>query len=632
MSKGVLRGIAVVAGAVAIVATGGAALGVALGGSGMSFLGVSAALIATVASAVSGIASLGAQLGVKKPPARGSITQVLVASDPPQPYIMGESYFGGVLRHDVGYGATLKKVPNPYRGMAIVYSGSGPLEELVEPQVDFTTIGAYYSGFLGTDTQLGATPEASALVPPLNAPMPGWDADSKLSGQAAILWNFKFDKDGKRFASGLPVLGAVWKGVKVYDPRLDTTYPGGAGAHRIDDETTWAYSDNPALHALAYAYGRYQNGAHVFGIGVPATALRLADFVTLANVCDANDWTISGVCFEPGDRWTNLKDILAAGGAEPVFAGGTLGVRIRAPLVALDTITEADLVDEAQSVTSMQSYRDRLNTIIPKYRSPEHNWELVAADAVKVTAYETEDGEEKVEEVPFNFVREVDQAAQLAAYKLVDGRELGPITLVCMPRLRAYRPGECLTLDIPALGLDDDAIILTRSIDPATMKVTLTLIGETAAKHAFALGETGTPPPTPALGQSSEDRDEIAAVAVGMSRAARILRSQTEPYPVTSTDTTISIEAFDGVLDDGRTISFPLDTLSGLDDDALFAVVWDLIDEVYLAVPWPAETELADSRYVFLGKQATSVGGSFPAPPTPVDGYFGGGGWINPIP
>lgn len=507
-----LAKVALVVGVVALAATG---IGLAVGAAGV-FAGLTGATLTTIgaiAGVAAGVASLGAQLLTKPPPARGSITQVTVASDAAQPYLMGETYFGGVLRHDTGYGATLKKVPNPYRGMAIVYSGCGPLEQLVAAQVDFTTIGAYYSGFLALDSQLGDAPESAALVPPLSAPMPGWSAASKLSGQAAILWNFKFDKEGKVFSSGLPVLGAVWKGVKVYDPRLDTTYPGGVGAHRIANEATWAYSENPALHALAYAFGRHQNGKLVMGVGLSIEAIRVADFVTLANVCAANGWRLSGVISEPGDRWANLKEILAAGAAEPVFAGGLLSLRLRSPQVALDTITAADLTDASISVTAMQSYRDRLNTVIPKYRSPAHNWELVSASQVQVPSYLAEDGEEMVEELAWGLVRDVNQATQLAAYRLVDGRELGPITLTCGPRLRMYRPGECLTLNLPEVGLTTDAVILTRVVDPATMAVTFTLIGETAAKHAYALGRTGTPPPTPALGQTGAQRDELAAAA-----------------------------------------------------------------------------------------------------------------------
>src|SRR3546814_20015331 len=96
------------------------------------------------------------------------------------------------------------------------------------------------------------------------------------------------------------------------------------------------------------------------------------------------------------------------------------------------------------SVVAMQSYRDRLNTILPKYRSADHNWEMTQAEAVTASEYVTEEGAERSAEWPFNFVKDVDQAAQLAAYRLVNGRELPPIELPCMPPLPSVRPAPCL--------------------------------------------------------------------------------------------------------------------------------------------------------------------------------------------
>lgn len=444
----------------------------------------------------------------KPPPARGSVTNVLLTIDPPSPYVMGEGYYGGVVRHDVGYGATLKKVPNPYRLYVTVYSHGGPVQSIT-PQVELGAVGSWYSGFLYTSTQLGACPEASAL--PLTFPgAPGWGSSSKLSGQAAIAWNLKFDKDGKVFASGVPRLGAYGQWVKAYDPRKDSTFPGGSGSHRLGVESTYEWTQNPALHGGTYAYGRYQNGKRVIGIGMPATGIDWVGLAGWANVCDANGWTIFGPVYEPGNRWENLQEICAAGGGRAVFAGGLISWRYSAPMVALDTITDADIAEEAYSVTAMASWRDRLNTIVPKYISPAHDWQLIAdAAPVTVPEYVAEDGEVKQVEWPFNLVKDGDQAAQLAAYKLMDSRELQPITLPCLPRLRKYRPGECLHIDLPELGLDTDAIILSRSFDPARMIVTLTLMSETPGKHDFALGRTATPPPTPALKQTSEERDNL---------------------------------------------------------------------------------------------------------------------------
>ena len=455
-------------------------------------------------------ASVVEQILAKPPPARGSVTQVSIASDATQPYVMGEGYFGGVVRHDVGYGPTLKDVPNPYRFMPVVYSGGGPVESIA-PRTDFEPISSWFSGFLYTDVQTGTCPEPDALSPQWSG-APGWSSSSKLSGQAAIGWSLKFDKDGKRFASGPPVMGAEGQWVKVYDPRKDDTFPGGVGAHRLGDETTYEYSANPALHAGTYAYGRYQNGKRTIGMGLSADAIDWAVIAAWANVCEANNWTMFGVVFEPGDRWRNLKDIAFAGGADPVVLG-QLTFRYRAPAVALDTITEDDLTDDDHSVMGMQTFRDRINTGVPKYRSADHNWELVDADPVVNATFLAEDGEEKRETWPCNFVRDKDQAAQLVAYHMFDSRELAPISLVCKPRLRAYRPGECLHLDLPELGLATPAIILRRELDPMTMKVRLELIGETDAKHAYCLGQTGGAPPTPAIGQSPEERDTIAAKA-----------------------------------------------------------------------------------------------------------------------
>lgn len=490
-----LRTVGRIAGAVAAVAT--IVAGVATGNPALVAAGLK---IAAIASVVSAAATIGSRLLTKPPPARGSAARMLIDPNAPTPYAMGEGLVGGALRHDTAYGPTLKKVPNPYRFMAVVYSLG--LVQSISPRINFEAVPAWYNGFLFTDTQLGATPEATALSPQW-AGTPGWSAAHKLSGLAAIGWSFLFDKDGKRFASGIDPLAAYGQWVLVYDPRKDSTFPGGSGSHRLGVESTYEWSENPALHAGTYAYGRYQNGKRVFGIGMPADGIDWNVVAAWANVCDANEWTIFGVVFEPGDRWANLKDICYAGGAEPI-PGGVLTFKYSAPKVALDTITVDDLVtDDEMSVVTMQSYRDRLNTVVPRYISPDHNWEMVDAQAVVNETFLEDDGEEKRDVWPFNFVKNATQAAQLAAYRLFDSREISPITLVCKPRLRHYRPGECLRVEVPELGLDHDCIILSRNIDPVTMKVTLDLMTETPDKHDFCLGRTGVAPPTPAIGQLS---------------------------------------------------------------------------------------------------------------------------------
>ena len=88
----------------------------------------------------------------------------------------------------------------------------------------------------------------------------------------------------------------------------------------------------------------------------------------------------------------------------------------------------------------------------------------------------------------------------------------------------------------------------------------------------------------------------------------------------------IGVVAFDGVLDDGTSYSFPADTLTGLADDTSFAVFWDRIAEDYLAEPYPATTQFSDSDLVFIGWQSTpDTGGTYSPPPDAPPGYGGGG-------
>lgn len=517
MSKA-LKIIGTVAAVVALVATGvGIAGGGALfAGAGASTAAVAAATatittVATVASVVSAAAMIGAVALAKPPPARGSVSQIIVSVDPPRPFVMGEGYVGGVIRHDVGYGATVNKVPNPYLWQVHVYSGVGPVQSIT-PQVDFGSVPSYYSTYLYTTTQLGLCPQSAALTPQWSG-APGWSTSSKLSGCAAIGWSARFDKDGKRFANGLPVFGAYGQWAKAYDPRKDSTRAGGSGSHRVTDPTTWEYTARPALLAGSYAYGYYQNGKLIMGMGLPDAAINWDYVADWANVCDDNSWTLFGRVFEPGGpeaRWANLTDICIAGGGTPVFAGGQLSFHYSAPRVALGTITADDLADGTQRVTGQKSYAQRINTVIPRFIDSASNWEQVPAAPVVASTLVAEDGETRSEEYPYNLVKNKNQAAQLAMYRIYNAREITVPEVPLLPNYVGIRPGECWTFDLPDLGLDNqDCIVWSRSIDPGSFGVTLSLETETAAKHAFALGQTGTAPDTPTLARTGEQLDDI---------------------------------------------------------------------------------------------------------------------------
>ncbi|WP_230769538.1 phage tail protein [Sphingomonas sp. Leaf4] len=498
------------------------------------FVGTVAGIVALVpspiqpiAAAVAVAANIGAALTARKPSvvASGSVNKTTIGANQPRPYLIGETYYAGNRRHWTGYGGKVGGVENPYLLMVDVYSGAGPVEGLIARYLDYVELPmsgnaatGYAADHLYSYHQSGATPEPAALAIHWGA-APGWGADYKLSSYAAISWCLRFDEDGKRFSAGVPATGAVWRGVKAYDPRKDSTYPGGSGPHRWADpadtaafaaaKVTWEWTRCPGLHGLRYALGTWERDEtkadatylKTFGVGIPIDGIRVADFVALANVCDANGWHVDGTISEPGSRDENLKHILAAGGAERCWVGGKLALKLSAPRVAVDTITEDDLATDDVEVGAMQGWEQRINTLTPEYRSADHKWEYVQSVPVQIASYLAEDGEEKGDVRQYRLVQNKDQAAQLAAYELLDARELGEIVITCKPRLRRYGPGDLVIVDLPDDGLPaQPCVILRRTLDPSAMTVEFVLVGETAAKHAFALGRTGTAPPTPALG------------------------------------------------------------------------------------------------------------------------------------
>lgn len=83
-------------------------------------------------------------------------------------------------------------------------------------------------------------------------------------------------------AMGFPNLTAQIDGRKVYDPRLDSTN-GGSGSHRLNDITTWAWSDNPSLCLADFL------SSTVYGMG------KTMDWASVITAANFNDTLISGV-------------------------------------------------------------------------------------------------------------------------------------------------------------------------------------------------------------------------------------------------------------------------------------------------------------------------------------------------
>ena len=467
----VLKIAAIVVGAVALAATGiglavgagvAAGIGTITAAAGLSGLAGTVFAGALAGAALFDVTSL-AGLIFPKPSQGGSQTKWKGDPYAGLPYPIGRTLVGGNIVARRGHG--LNNVYETFvTVLAITTAASIDTTFLNKTTVGFDGGGAAsgtYNGLIWQRTQLGLCPEPSALHSPVGD-FPGWTAQHKLSGLAATILTLKYDSKEKNGLTSEPTPGWIGHWAKVYDPRLDSTYPGGSGPCRALQEETYVWSEDPHLHGLTWSLGRWQNGRRVAGIGALIAQIDVASFVEGANLNAARGWKAGGqVVTRPDTSWNSLKSMLQAGGAQPVLVGGMISCVNRAPRVSLATITRGDIVGKC-SFSGTQPRRSRINGIIPQYRSEAHDWEMVSASAVSIADYVALDGDERTKEVAYPLVQQVDQVTQLATYDVCDAREAGPGSIPLGPWWLNYRIGDCVTFS-PEDGFSAKVMITGRA-------------------------------------------------------------------------------------------------------------------------------------------------------------------------
>lgn len=474
--------------------------------------------IGTLVGAISiGSTAMSLFSAMKKPKAgAGGASPIAFKADP-------NAYIPFVAGGPVGVGgnqvfAQTAGSKNRWLQYTTVLSHGGPIQQASPLKANDETVpftlydgqgaSGRYQNRLWQRIGLGAIGAAATIItasgtkyPPLpnGGQPPEWNASSKLSAMGHSVMSMWADPEK------IPQIPKpTWEviGGPVYDPRKDSTYPGGVGPQRWNDRSTWSLvgNRNPYLHALSFVIGHTYNGVRAGGVGVPISGIDVPAFVNGANVADANSWTIAWQWHTGMRKWDVLATMLQAGAGVPLVRGSKVSCMVDTPRVSIGQITDADLRGSF-SVTGSASIRDRKNAIIPRCKSAAHKWSVQPHGVVTSAVYVAEDrGEERPVEVEYEAIADPAQVRQIAALELANLREgLGGSIPVSTAFLK-YRAGDCLTVNAGStLMTGQKVVVVTRAFDPKTRIVTLTVRSETDGKHAWALGQIAAPPPSPSL-------------------------------------------------------------------------------------------------------------------------------------
>lgn len=431
--------------------------------------------------------------------------------DGPIPFAAGRIGVAGSAVYRETFGPDLM-----YYGIPSVISGAGPIDGFEsfladDESVTFDGTGkavsSQYAGELWYKTSLGAQP-ATAITSPSGlksgAALPGWTSAHKLSGKASYMIVMGENSKGTAFPTGEIKPLVTVRGLKGWDPRQDSTYPGGSGACRLNNPATWVYLANPILWALKWSLGLWEGptgkGApqvdyQVGGIGAKLSGIDVPAFVAAANVADANGWTVAAYPTTDDDKAQVLDAFLQAGGATYAQRAGKIScIQRAAPRTSIVTISGRDTAGPLE-IDTAASRIDRINTIRPRYWSEAHRWQLTALPEVTASAYQTQDGGKRTRGIDYPYVTDPVQAAQLAALQIANTREGIAGVIPLKPHLQRIRPGDAFTITEEDFVLDGvKCLCLNTDYDPATGIVRVSFVSETDAKYPFALGQSPDAP------------------------------------------------------------------------------------------------------------------------------------------
>jgi hypothetical protein len=298
---------------------------------------------------------------------------------------------------------------------------------------------AVYSGKLKIWDHLGTG--AQAVDANLDPEFTEWTANHRLRGVCYRV--IRFERDADAWPAGAPQsVTSLVDGALLYDPRLDTTN-GGAGAHRRDDPSTWAFSHNWALGTRWFLSGGSVVNDQVtrlikFGLQESDSRIDDAYTITAANIADQS---VSGANAPPSGaqpRYTLdievscgqlrrdiLEELLMCGGpGQLVYVHGKWRIYAAAYDSPVHTFTQDDLAG-AIDVDDTTGDEDRFNSVSAVHIDASKDYGEATCSPRTNAAYVTQDASQTItREIQVRGCSDTYRAQRICELILRDARQM----------------------------------------------------------------------------------------------------------------------------------------------------------------------------------------------------------------
>lgn len=257
-------------------------------------------------------------------------------------------------------------------------------------------------------------------------------------GIAYIYVRYEYDQDV--FANGLPLVTAVVRGKKVYDPRTATT----------------AYSNNAALCVRDYLTSAY---------GLSDTQIDDTVFSAAANICDENvslsgggtekKYTINGVTRATQNHGDVLQQMMTACAGSLFWGAGEWKLVVGDYIAPVKTLNLDDLRGPI-SLSTRVNLRDQFNGVQGTFNNKDERWIVSDYPSYTSSVFLAEDGgQETLLDFELPFTTSSATSQRLAKLTLFRGRE--QMTLSADFGMNAFdvEVGEIIAFTNPRYGFDE---------------------------------------------------------------------------------------------------------------------------------------------------------------------------------
>jgi len=344
-----------------------------------------------------------------------------------------------------------------------------------------------------------------------------WGSSRRLTGCAYLHLRIKRTGNDKKaespLANGLPSrITVIGDGALLYDPRKDSTVPGGSGSHRATDQSTWgAYTnaddtDNPALQLLWWMLGWEINNKLSVGCGVPYTRIDMESFITAANICDENvtlaiggtqkRYRTSGTASDTDDRLEIINNFLASMNGTLRDNGGKLTLTVMKNDLAdyVLSFNENDILGEfdwQQTGGLTENY----NVARGRYVDPSPNSLYQMVDYPEV-GFASPDGVERVMSVDLPYIEDGRRAQRIAKQILQRNQYRGMLSITFNAKALGCQVGDIVRISLEALGWSNKLFRVVTQEIRFDGQVPMRLVEENAAIYAWDAEDAAPITPT----------------------------------------------------------------------------------------------------------------------------------------